>query len=236
MRRKGVAEILLILIISIGYVGTLVTVSEFQKIDFETPVEPPEADFQWGIDVGATFLYRLRVSVEDSGWSGVEYTFPFDEINGTKVIVTIVSLPDVSELSSADEIDDILNHLKIECQFLNQTQISPQLISPYTPLMWIQWMCVHISRAFLPIGGWELLDWFWRDAPITDDEREGSGYFSKRYSSFLRFGYNVMGIDYETGWQTHCSLTNGMPLVVEYWTLDYDTELNYLRAEMRLIQ
>ncbi|NHJ14156.1 MAG: hypothetical protein EAX95_10800 [Candidatus Thorarchaeota archaeon] len=192
--------------------------------------------FEWGIEVGDELQFGIGVFGTYGINPGISiYPVPFVEYNNTRIICKIVNLPAVGGIYTADQLITLVQELKIECEFTNGIEIPPEAIDGYYTSQTKASICTVLSRAILPVGGWDTINGFFPEEP--ENPWACYTYVSKKLTECMFFGYRSANIDAGWGWGAHLNLTTGMPFTVTHWEqsftpgyiwLDYRVEISSL--------
>ncbi len=173
-------------------------------------------NLKWSLDVGDSFVYHIVVD----GWE-LNYTESYHEhiptvfmkYDGLYVIAEIVSLPFLGFYLNGDDFKQVIDHQKVHVVFENGSEI-PTEVSNMAESM--------ISRCVLPIGGWQLIDWFYPDIPASFPYPPI--YTSSSSDTSFHFGYDSLDIDLTTRLRGDISFDDGIPSKISYYRshgLDY---------------
>lgn len=188
-------------------------------------IPPPESpSFIWGVEAGDEFQFGIGVYgfiIADPGQP--LDSVPFLGYNNTQILVRITQLPAITDELSTAQLIDIVNELKVECEFLDGTEITPDAIEGLYVNFGQTSICEIVSRAILPMGHWDLVDSFF---PAEPEIPWGCNtYLSNKLASSMYFGYRYANVDAGAGWWSHVNLTSGMPLIVTHWEVSAHTGL-----------
>ncbi|MFW9927740.1 MAG: hypothetical protein ACFFDM_13405 [Candidatus Thorarchaeota archaeon] len=167
-------------------------------------------NLRWGIEIGDEFVFDVLVF---GSMSNIGDKVPLSEYNNTRIIATIVNLPNVTLVKNDTELIVVINQLKVECRFENGTGISVDDRQGF--LSQSNWSIPEIvSKAFIPVDGWNFIDSLFID---DDLYRQTEWYFSRFEDESFFMGYNWFSYDYGFGWKAYLNMTIGIPLSLEFW-------------------
>ena len=99
------------------------------------------SSLQWNVEIGDEFTYSATVIEDD--------TIHFSDVN---ITVRIVDLPELAYSYDESSFVEILEFLKTNSTFQNNSDISEDSRG------WINGLNILISRTILPVGDWDFLD------------------------------------------------------------------------------
>ncbi len=159
----------------------------------------PGWNLSWNVEEGDLFSFYVK------GFHNYEI------LNDTVVIVNISTLPVIPSILTRYTFESsILEIDKISTTFENGTDTG-------------QYGFFLISRAILPCGGWEILDYLYVNPEDTSFGPSGGnlrGYISKLESDYFYLGYEAVDFDASSGWNANISLETGIPYYIQYWRYD----------------
>ena len=180
--------------------------------------------FSWAIDEGDEFIYDITViGATTMGNQSLPPTFA--AMNNTRILVEIVSLPNVSIVFYASPfVDNTVDYMKTSSRFVNGTDIPTEYRSPIND---------HISQCMLPIGAWGHLDSFFPnqvDRPYMEHET----YLSVSHRNYFVFGYSSNDTSGSHEWQAVIDLETGVPQTIWFyiyrpvqpWTFRYNVSMS----------
>jgi hypothetical protein len=174
-------------------------------------------DLSWGIDVGDTYEFFIRVRGDSWFWS---FTYPqVVPLNGTIISVTVTYLPTFETVRDAESFSSaIIFRNKVNCTFTNGTALDEWVNTTF---------CRMISVCLLPIGAWSSLDRIFPD-DIPSGWRPGEyAIATVLYDTWFFIGYKWWGsIDSSGGWDGETYLSNGTPFdILWYYNHGMDEQL-----------
>ncbi|MHA2143655.1 MAG: hypothetical protein ACXADF_15195 [Candidatus Thorarchaeota archaeon] len=178
-------------------------------------------DFYWGTQVDETLLYEIASYGYQEGGLGEGVTDEILALNGSRIIVTITNLPNLSRVVDSWSFRNmVIERNKVSCTFENGSSI---------PLDSRQIIKQALSGCILPVGDWALLDAYYIDEfsyYLAD-----RSYATKLHDDYLSISWKRLGIDDIEGWSGNVRLTDGIPTHVIWRYTHYDTiyiELNLI--------
>ncbi len=175
--------------------------------------------FSWAVEVGDEFVYDVSV-VGNSTTPSQTLPPPFEPMNNTRVIVEIISLPNLTlYFYGAPFIQDVVEHAKTTVRFEDGTDI---------PAIFYYAMNTHASWSILPIGAWGHLDSLFPNQ-INKAVREQDSYISIHRGDSFFFGYWLNQTYSTSEWHASLDLTTGIPTMFSFsvytvgtpWTHSY---------------
>lgn len=202
---------ILVLSIMLVLVGVVLALFLMPLIMGPPTTEPPDTQFQWGVSVGDEFLYSVKVHGSNNNAS---IPVPFVKFNNTQIRLRVVSLPNVTLLNSSEEMIEIIEYLKTQCEFENGSSIPTDSRDGYYMNTSMPEM---LSRAILPIGGWTSIESYF---PNETSQYESRTHLSKMEQDWFYIGYYYFYIDFGYGWDANVSLSSGAPISIYQWESD----------------
>lgn len=168
---------------------------------------PPERSCSWAVSVGDEFYFNASANFE--GWMAGD-SISFSDllvVANESVKATMWRLrPSIGD-SDCYQIEYV-NYVMFTVTFANGSEL------PFGTKNALEHL---ISRHFLPIGGWEYMDWLF---PDTVEELEDyhsfrwSTYLSRLYDAHFFFGYDYLYIDGGHKWGGYIDLATGIPFSI----------------------
>jgi hypothetical protein len=178
-------------------------------------IEPPatETQFRWGLAVGDELLYEIIVQGANNN---VTRPIPYAKYNNTQIRMRVVSLPNVTLVNSSEEMINVIEHLKTECEFINGSIISTDSRDGYYMNTSIPEI---LSRAILPVDGWTHIDDYFPN-DVGQNQYSSNTYLSKMSQNWFYIGYYYFYIDFGYGWYGYLMIGTGFPISVIQWETD----------------
>lgn len=197
-KRKATMVGFLVMIIGIGFL----VVFTMRPI----PVLGYPVDFNWGVAVGDQFHYN------------VTYTIDSRLGNGSQIVVTITSLPELPAFATSRSFSrDIADVAKTTYTFANGSE---------APIRY--WADDAISSSILPIGDWGTIDALYPSPDSIDDEDISQGsYLSQWMDDYFIFGYHTGLVDAAVNNLSNVSYDNGIPEVITLWWYSLSSFVTY---------
>jgi hypothetical protein len=208
LRREAVVGIVIILVLSTSVIFL-----------YQFALPATDVQFRWEVEVGEEFTFDVQVLGHMDTYNylnNASESVPFVEFNNTQIVARLVYLPNVTLVNNKTELIDVINSLKVECRFNNGTEIPVDNRHGFYPRS-NRSISEIVSRAFLPVEGWDFIDSLFIDDEVSYDSH---WYFSRFEDNSFFMGYWSYYFDFGYGWKANLNLTTGLPLTIEHWESD----------------
>jgi hypothetical protein len=177
------------------------------SVGFLTEYVRQSMTFSWAIEESDEILYDVTVTgLSTTPTQSLPPSFAI--MNNTRIMVQIVSLPNVSIIFYATSfIDDVVEYMKTGTTFANGTEIPTGYRVPINN---------HISQCILPVGGWKHLDSLFPnrvDRPYIEHET----YLAVLHRNYFLFGYSSNETTDVHEWQATVDIETGVPQTVWFY-------------------
>ena len=174
--------------------------------------------FTWNINEGDYYIFKVSV-FGYSKQNSVNVPLPQRLLNRTRLLVTIVSLPEIPHFINGKLFSENI----IECIKTRTTYENGDLI-PYA--LYYETNSLS-SRCLLPVGSWSFLDSLYPNDVKPQDNTTIESYIGIQLPDSFYIGYSSFGENQSSGWFGKISKDSGIPQNMTLWAWKFSDFYEY---------